>query len=317
MGMERMANKKRLPLKWRLFASRIDEAVAYIVLILPAAAIYVLVVIVPLLVSAAMSVSNYRTDASTIRFNGLYSYISMFTYPGNPFFLALKNNLRIALVSVFVQVPLSFIIAYILFRKPKGAGVFQALICLPSLVAPVIVGVLFRRVLPAPQEEAGLFVEIARTFLHGAEPMLAVLMVIVWMSTGMYVMIFLAAMQRVDTSILEAAEIEGAGSGAVLRRIVLPAISGVIAVCVIIALSASLKSFDMLYTMTGGGPSRQTSVLALFMFDRAFKTAPNYPLAAAVSTSMLLASLILTGAWGIIDMAAARKKRKKDVISEK
>jgi raffinose/stachyose/melibiose transport system permease protein len=113
------------------------------------------------------------------------------------------------------------------------------------------------------------------------------------MYTGMYVIIFLANIQRIDVSIIEATKIDGATEFQSLWYVILPALSGVIVTSAILAISGSLKSFDLLYVMTGGGPAGQTSVLSLFMFDRAFKTSPNYPLANAISTVMVIISFIL------------------------
>ena len=73
----------------------------------------------------------------------------------------------------------------------------------------------------------------------------------------------------------------------------MPALSGVIVTSAILAISGSLKSFDLIYAMTGGNPARRTSVLALYMYDTAFRGAPNYPLANAVSTFMMAFSFLL------------------------
>jgi raffinose/stachyose/melibiose transport system permease protein len=67
----------------------------------------------------------------------------------------------------------------------------------------------------------------------------------------------------------------------------------VIVICAILAISGSLKSFDLIYVMTGGGPAGRTRVLSLFMYLSAFQGAPNYPLANAISTVMVLISFAL------------------------
>jgi raffinose/stachyose/melibiose transport system permease protein len=141
--------------------------------------------------------------------------------------------------------------------------------------------------------------EIVRFFKPGAEftlsnhPMIPVLVVMLWMYTGLYVIIFLANLQRIDVSIIEASKIDGASEGQVLWHILLPALSGVIVTSAILAISGSLKSFDLLYVMTNGGPANQTSVLSIYMYFMAFRGAPNYPLANAISTVMVLISFIL------------------------
>jgi raffinose/stachyose/melibiose transport system permease protein len=113
------------------------------------------------------------------------------------------------------------------------------------------------------------------------------------MYTGFYMIIFMANLQRIDTSIIEAARIDGAREGQILVRIILPALSGVIVTCAILAIAGSLKSFDLIFIMTAGGPAGRTRVLSLYMYLSAFQGSPNYPLANAISTIMVLISFIL------------------------
>lgn len=128
-----------------------------------------------------------------------------------------------------------------------------------------------------------------------SNPLLPVLFVILWMYTGMYMIIFIANLQKIDSAVIEAARIDGASEGQTLRYIILPALSGVLVVSAILAISGSLKSFDLIYVMTGGGPANRTTVLSIYMFDKAFKGAPNYPLANAISTVMVIISFSLIG----------------------
>jgi raffinose/stachyose/melibiose transport system permease protein len=147
--------------------------------------------------------------------------------------------------------------------------------------------------------------EIVRFFKPGAEytlknyPMIPILVVTLWMWTGFYMIIFMANLQRIDSSIIEAARIDGAMEGQILSRIILPALSGVIVTCAILAISGSLKSFDLIYIMTAGGPAGRTRVLSLYMYLSAFQGSANYPLANAISTVMVLISfaLIIITRW--------------------
>jgi raffinose/stachyose/melibiose transport system permease protein len=80
-----------------------------------------------------------------------------------------------------------------------------------------------------------------------------------------------------------------------LRYIILPALSGVIVTCAILAISGSLKSFDLIFVMTEGRPADATSVLSLYMYKKAFRQSPNYPVANAISTIMVIICFILIG----------------------
>jgi raffinose/stachyose/melibiose transport system permease protein len=115
------------------------------------------------------------------------------------------------------------------------------------------------------------------------------------------VIIFLANLQKIDPEIIEASKIDGATEMQSLRHIILPALSGVIVVSAILAISGSLKSFDLIYVMTQGGPAGRTRVLALYMFEKAFRGAPNYPVANAISTIMVIISFILIGITRVVE----------------
>jgi raffinose/stachyose/melibiose transport system permease protein len=283
--------------------SKKEQYVAYGVLVVPAALIYFSVMAFPTIFSVVLSLTNYNGGRifgnAQVKFVGLASYVRIFTDPNGYFYLALKNNMLIVLISVFGQIPLGFVLAYILSRKMvRGTDFFQTMIYLPNVISPVIIGILFKSFY---LNQDSVYMEIIKFFNPAAEftineyPMIPVLVVMLWMYTGMYVIIFLANLQRIDVSIIEAAKIDGATEAQALRHIILPALSGVIVMSAILAISGSLKSFDLLFVMTQGGPANRTSVLSLYMYLTAFRGAPNYPLANAISTVMVIISFILIG----------------------
>jgi raffinose/stachyose/melibiose transport system permease protein len=282
-------------------SARHEQYIAYAVLVIPAVLIYFTVLAFPTVFSVLLSLTNYNGGAvfgnPNVRFVGLGSYLSTFKDPY--FYLALKNNMLIVCISVFGQIPLGFILAYILSRKlVRGTDFFQTMIYLPNVISSVIIGILFKSFY---LNSNSVYMEILKHFNPAAEftlnnhPMVPVLIVMLWMYTGMYVIIFLANIQRIDTSIIEAAKIDGATEAQALRYIILPALSGVIVTSAILAISGSLKSFDLLFVMTQGGPAQRTSVLSLYMYLKAFQGAPRYPLANAISTIMVVISFILIG----------------------
>ena len=281
--------------------TRNEEKIAYAALVLPALLIYLSVMAFPTIFSVVLSLTNYNGGKvfgnPNVKIVGFNSYKWMFTEPIGNFYLSLRNNMLIVAVSVFGQIPLGFALAYLLNRKlVKGADFFQSMIYLPNVISPVVIGILFKNFY---MNQNSVYMEIVRVFKPGAEftlnsqPMIPVLVVILWMYTGFYMIIFLANLQRIDVSIIEAARIDGAKEGQILARIILPALSGVIVTCAILAISGSLRSFDLIYIMTAGGPAGRTRVLSLYMYLSAFQGAPNYPLANAISTIMVLISFAL------------------------
>jgi raffinose/stachyose/melibiose transport system permease protein len=125
------------------------------------------------------------------------------------------------------------------------------------------------------------------------------LITILWMYTGMYLIIFLANLQKIEPEIIEAAKIDGAREGQVIRYIILPALSGVIVVSAILAISGSMNSFALIWAMTQGNPAGRTSVMTIYMFKTAFMGQNDVPLANAITTFIVLSSftLILLTKW--------------------
>lgn len=281
--------------------TRREERAAYITLVVPAMFMYLFVMAFPTIYSVILSFSNFKGGklfgGNGIGFGGIKAYLNIFT--DQYFRLALKNNIYIVLVSVFGQIPLGFILAYILSRGlVKGTDFFQSMIYLPNVIAAVVIGILFKRFFLS---SSSVWMEIRRyynpaiEYLPGQNDMMLILIVILWMYTGIYMIIFLANLQKIDVSIIEASKIDGANETQTLWYIILPALSGVIVTTAILAISGSLKSFDLIYVMTEGGPSFKTSVLSIYMYMKAFRGAPNYPVANAISTIMILICFILIG----------------------
>lgn len=282
-------------------SSKREQRIAYVLLVMPACLFYFAVMAFPTIFSIVLSMTNYNGGkifgGDPIGFVGLKSYIR--TFQDEYFYLALKNNMYIVLISVFGQIPLGFALAYILSRGlVKGTDFYQTMIYLPNVISTVVIGILFSTFFKGNDS---VYMELIRLINPAAEfslnqnPIVPILIVILWMYTGTYLIIFLANLQKIDVSIIEATKIDGANEFQTLRYVILPALSGVIVTSAILAISGSLKSFDLIYVMTQGGPARRTNVLSIYMFDKAFKGAPNYPLANAISTIMVIISFILIG----------------------
>jgi raffinose/stachyose/melibiose transport system permease protein len=295
-------------------STKTEENLSRVILILPALLIYLFVMAFPVVFSVGLSLSNYSGGKvfgnPDFHFVGLKSYRAILI--DNYFYLSLKNNMWIVAVSVFGQIPLGFLLAYVLTRGlVKKTDFFQTVIYLPAVISPVIIGILFNKFFLSANS---IWLEIQRMFDPSAEfivgnnPMGPVLVVILWMYTGTYAIIFLANLQKIDPEIIEASRIDGASEMQTLRFIILPALSGVIVTCAILAISGSLRSFDLVYVMTQGGPAHRTSLLAFYMYEKAFRGAPNYPVANAISTVMMIISFILIGITQFVERRVAKEE---------
>jgi len=278
-----------------------EERISYALLVMPAFLLFLFVMAFPVVFSVLLSFSTYTRgqilDFNNHSFGGINAYRKIFSDP--LFFIALRNNIYIVLISVLGQIPLGFVLAYILSRGLiKGTDFFQSMIYLPNVISAVIIGILFKRFFLGSHS---VILEIQKMsnpsamYIPSGADLIPVLIVILWMYTGIYMLIFLANLQKIDVSVIEASKIDGASEIQTLRYIILPALSGVIVTCAILAISGSLKSFDLIWVMTEGRPADSTSVLSIYMYKKAFRQAPDYPVANAISTVMVVICFILIG----------------------
>jgi multiple sugar transport system permease protein/raffinose/stachyose/melibiose transport system permease protein len=202
------------------------------------------------------------------------------------------------LVSVLGQIPLGLLLAYLLYRKwVKGTKFFEMMIFLPITISSIVVALLWNRVF----SPVGLYTSFIRQVTHNPDyvvtisesprfAMIPILIVLLWQYTSLYMVIFLANLQRIPESVFEAATIDGAKESTIISHIVLPELTGVIFTCSVLAISGSLKSFDLVFAMTGGGPVNYTTVMALYLYQQTF-TFSNYGYGSAVSIIIVILSV--------------------------
>jgi len=276
---------------------------SYLSFVLPAFVIYMGIMVFPVGFSLALSFTKWK-GYGPMEFVGFQNYVRMFSDP--VFLIGLRNNILIVLVSVFGQIPLGLLLAYMLHRKMvRGARQFEFLIFLPITISSVIVAQLWNRVfspvgiLPAiVRQLTGNSEYIMTIFESEAYAFVPIMFVLLWQHTSLYMVIFLANLQRVPDSVIEAAQMEGASEGAIFLRIIAPILAPVAFINSILAISGSFKSFDLIYSMTGGGPAHYTEVMAVYMYNTTF-VYQNYGYGSAISVVIILfivAAIALTKA---------------------
>ena len=266
---------------------------SYLSFILPAFVVYASIMVLSLGVQRRASAFTRWKGYGPMEFVGLDNYVRMFKDP--VFLIGLRNNVLIVLVSVFGQIPLGLLLAYMLHRKMvRGEKSFEFLIFLPITISSVIVAQLWNRVF----SPVGILPELVRRvtgnpdyvmtiFESKAYAFVPIMFVLLWQHTSLYMVIFLANLQRVSDSVIEAAQIEGASEGTIFLRIIAPILAPVAFINSILAISGSFKSFDLIYSMTGGGPAHYTEVMAVYMYNTTF-VYQNYGYGSAISVVIIL-----------------------------
>ena len=274
-----------------------SERRGYFILALPSVIIYGAVVVIPLLYTMFLSFNNWSGFGAP-KFVGLQNYSTVFS--DSVFWFSLRNNLLIVLVSVCGQIPLGFFMAYLLYRKiVRYRGFFEAMLFLPSILSPAVVGILFAIVFAPTGLLAVLIKQILRlptfellAFVDRETAIIPYLIVILWMYTGIYMIIFTANLQKISVDLLEAATLEGASELQIMWYIILPLMVNTFFICSIYAIAGSLKGFELLWVMTRGGPSYYTHVLGIYMMNTSF-TYYKYGLGSALAMILILSSVLL------------------------
>lgn len=288
-----------------------SNRISYALLAGPALVIYGLVIVVPVVYSLVLSFTDWA-GMGMPNFIGFTNYVVMFSDP--IFWWGLRNNALVVLVSLIGQIPLGFFLAYVIYRRlVRHAGFFEAVIFSPALLSPVVVALLFGVVF-AP---TGLVSQLIGRAI--GDPMFSLtlfnskntaivpyLIVLLWMYTGIYFIIFLANLQKTSPEMLEAAVLDGASEWDILKSFILPQQIPVFLTSAIYAVAGSLKSFEILWIMTNGGPSYYSNVLGLYMIQNTFSFY-KYGFGSAVAVVLILLSVFMIL---ILSSIAARFSRR-------
>ena len=246
------------------------------IFLLPALILFCSVLIAPIAASVYFSFFNWNgLGAKT--FIGLSNYKELFTSNSIGFMKALRNSLLLAALSVFLQLPLALGLALVLGRKVKGERLFLSVFFMPVLISTVVIGQLWLKIYNPDYGILNVFLrsvglgDLTRIWLGSKKTALgAVFVPVLWQYVGYHMLLLYAGVKSVPQELREAAMIDGATDRQVDRYIVLPLMKPIIRVSVIFAVTGSLKSFDLIYVLTNGGPQHATEVPSTLMINMLF-----------------------------------------------
>jgi multiple sugar transport system permease protein len=228
----------------------------------------------------------------------------------------LFNSIKVTLVftafAVAAELFLGLLIAFLLEKGMKGIALLRTMFILPIMIAPVVVGLLWRYLFDA---NFGLINYMVSLF--GVEPKVwlgtpglalpAVIITDIWQWTPFMFILFLAGLQSLPKDPVEAAHVDGATAWQVIRMVKLPLLAPVIWVAVILRIIDAFRSLEVMFIMTFGGPGRETEVLSLNIYKTAFM-GQRLGQAAVNSVFLLVFIILLSMAFLIIARPALTKK---------
>ncbi|WJH34927.1 sugar ABC transporter permease [Paenibacillus sp. CC-CFT747] len=266
--------------------------------LLPSVVIYALFVFVPVIWSAYYGFFNWK-GIGAAKFIGFNNYVEVFKDP--IFWRALKNNIIFVLASVLGQVPLALILAILLHKNSLLQRFLRSAVFMPMVLSAVVIGMIWQYIYH-PQigilnfllDRLGLASWKLQWLSDSKIAIFSLIPPLIWSFVGLYLIIFISAFQNIPGDIHDAAKIDGATGARKMVSIILPMIWSTVQVAIVLCISGSLKSFDLVYIMTKGGPAHSTELLATYMYNSTF-TSYRYGYGSAISTSIIAISLLFIG----------------------
>ena len=265
--------------------------------LLPGFIVYCFATIVPICLALGISLLDWRGGIK-YKFVGIDNYINILQ--DKIFWSSYGHNIQFILTLLVTQVGIAFVVALVFQNKYIKIKEFhRRIIFLPVVMSPVVVGYLWKLIYRTDIGLiAGLFKamgleEYVIPWLDNMSLVIpAICLTLTWQYVGQFCIILTAGMQNVGQEIVEAAHIDGANSFQRARLIIWPLLKPTIAVCVTICISGCMKMFDIIYSMTGGGPGTSSMVTALYSYELAFSS-QKMGYASSAAICMICLSLVM------------------------
>ncbi|GAB1484307.1 sugar ABC transporter permease [Treponema sp.] len=272
---------------------------AIAIFVIPGFLLFFFVILLPIGQSTYFSLLKWDGITEPI-FIGLRNYVMMFSEDSKLFASSIGNSLTLAALSVFLQLPLALLLALILANGIRGEKTYRTIYFIPVIISTVIIGQLWMKIYHPNYGLLNVFLDQVglgswkREWLGKKETALAAAFVpMIWQYVGYHLLLFYTAAKSIPTEMKEAARVDGAGGITIALRIVIPQIMPMIKTCVIFAVIGSLKSFDLIYVLTKGGPMHATEVPSTLMYNNIF-VKYSFGSGSSMAIFIILECLVLT-----------------------
>ncbi len=237
---------------------------------------------------------NLQTSPQPMFFNGLSNYKMIFQV--TPFFEALRNTLLLAFLGTFCQFCLGLGIAMLLNTHLSGMTLLRAILIMPTTIAPVVVGFLFRYLL-APEggvvpwllKSVGVPVPPQGLLGNANTALLSIGVADTWQWTPFFAIVLYAGLLAIPLDVLDAANVDGVGRLSMLWYITLPLLRPVAAFLVMIRFMQLFNSFDLVYVLTGGGPGTASRTLSYNLYQEGLV---NYNIGLTAAMTWLIVIIV-------------------------
>lgn len=272
-------------------------------LLLAPALILLFLSLYPFLAGLYTSLTDQKLYAGATRFVGLGNFVRLATTP--LFWTALGNTMTYTALVVAIQLPLGLAFALLLDIPGKVQALFRSVLVLPLLIPPVVAGLMWKTMMQPQQGVLNYLLSLAGIdpqpwLANPATAMISVVLIDTWLFTPLAAIIMLAGLQSVPVELTEAARVDGAPAWQIVRRIKLPLIAPYVLLVALFRVSDALKSLEIIYATTRGGPLNATRTLHVMAYEEAYRWSNLGRAMAIVFVLWLICYLIsgtLLGLW--------------------
>ena len=226
---------------------------------LPALICFLIAFVIPFFWGLVLSFCKF-TNITNASFIGFSNYIKAFTID-NYFTNSFWFTLFFTIVTVLSINILAFTLAILLTRDIKGTNTFRTIFFMPNLIGGIVLGWVWNVII-----NGALAFETSIT-ARASYGFWGLVILMNWQNVGYMMVIYIAAIQNIQTDMLEAAEIDGASSSTTLFKIIIPAVMPSITICLFMTITNGFKLYDQNLALTAGGPNHKTEMLAMNIFN--------------------------------------------------
>lgn len=234
---------------------------------------FALVVLIPFLFGIFVTFTNWTGTNSSVQFMGLENYIQAFTDPA--FWSSMGLTMKYVVCVLVLTNALALAMALLVTSGFRGQNVFRGAFFTPNLIGGVILGFIWQFVFSRVMVSIGktMDIDLLKTSWLGDpdKAMWALIIVGVWQLSGYMMLIYIAGLTGVPQNVVQAARIDGATEWQILRKIKLPLMVPAITISLFLTLQKTFMTFDTNLTLTKGGPYNSTELVAMHIYNEAFK----------------------------------------------
>lgn len=261
--------------------SRRNHWLTNFLFLFPSVFAFTMVIGIPFLLGVAYSFTDWDGVHSNVNFLGMKNYMTICRDPS--FIHAFAVTIKFALLNIISVNVVAFLLSLLVTSRVKARNLYRAGFFVPNLIGGIVLGAIwqfiFNNILPQIGKNLGVAWLSSSLIVNADTVVLTLVTVNTWQYAGYIMMIFVAAIQSISDSVLEAARIDGASYSCCVRKIMMPLMANAFTISLFLTMTTSFKMYDVNLALTNGGPSGvfmkkaigMSELLAMNIYNTAYK----------------------------------------------